>query len=126
MQRDRRILARPRRRQRFDHHARSPACPSCRRGPLLHRQELGAEPQFSQYDHSPARERAESLGAFTIDLPELSPVVMQKVDQTDASFWAAAHNPSFATSAFTRLDRQRLKVWLQTSFDNFTRSGAIL
>jgi hypothetical protein len=86
----------------------------------------GRSRDFSQYERSPTRERADSLGALTIDLPELSPVVMQKVDQTDASFWAAAHNPNFATTAFTRLDRQRLKVWLQTSFDTFARTSAII
>jgi len=84
----------------------------------------GRSKDFSLYERSSARARAESLGAVVIELPELSATVMHKVDQTDASFWAAAHNPDFGGSAFTRLDRQRLKVWLQTSFDQMSRLGA--
>jgi hypothetical protein len=39
---------------------------------------------------------------------------MQKIDRHDASFWAAANNPGFAGGAFTKMDRQRIRVWLES------------
>jgi len=86
----------------------------------------GRSKDFSNFDHSKTRERAEALGAAIIDLPELSASVMQKVDQIDASFWAAAHNPDFAGGSVSRLDRMRLKVWLLASFHQLARLGSLL
>lgn len=51
-----------------------------------------------------------------IDLPELQETAMRKIDRFDASYWAAAHNSVVGADAFTRMDRQRVKVWLQTWF----------
>lgn len=79
---------------------------------------------FTLFDGSAVRRKAESLGAKILDLPALYAPVMQKIDQFDASFWAAAHNPEFAPQAFTRMDRQRLKVWLKAASDQFDRLTA--
>jgi hypothetical protein len=72
---------------------------------------------FSLFERSPTRALAASLGATVLELPELYAPAMQKIDRLDASFWAAVHNPSFGNEAFNRMDRQRIKVWLQSVFD---------
>ena len=51
---------------------------------------------------------------------------MRKVDRSDASFWAAVNNPEFSPDLFTRMDRQRVKVWLQAAFDQFARLGDLV
>lgn len=76
---------------------------------------------FSLFDNSDVRRKAETLGATILELPALYAPVMQKIDQFDASYWAAAHNPEFAPQAFSRMDRQRLKVWLKAASDQFER-----
>jgi hypothetical protein len=77
----------------------------------------GRGKQFSLFDRSPARAEAERLGAAIVDLPELNPAVMQKIDRLDASFWAAVHGTAGGPEGFTRIERQRVKVWLTTAFD---------
>ena len=57
-----------------------------------------------------------------LELPELSPAVMQKIDRWDASFWAAVHGTMRAES-FTRIERQRVKVWLSSAFDQIAKLG---
>jgi hypothetical protein len=81
---------------------------------------LGRGKDFSVFHQSPTHAAALALGALVIELPELLPAAMQKIDRTDASFWAAAHNPLFGAETFSRMDRQRIKVWLQTAMDRLT------
>jgi CO dehydrogenase nickel-insertion accessory protein CooC1 len=81
---------------------------------------LGRGKDFSVFDQSSARTEALERGATVIELPELHAGAMQKIDRWDASFWAAVHNPSFAGEAFTRMDRQRVKVWLQAAMDRLS------
>jgi hypothetical protein len=83
----------------------------------------GRGKDFSLFDGSSTRAKADSLGAVVLELPELQGGAMQKIDRNDASFWAAIHNPSFAGGSFTRMDRQRIKVWLQFVYDQFSRLG---
>lgn len=75
---------------------------------------FGRGRDFSLFEGSPIRARAHALGASVIDLPELQETAMRKIDRLDASYWAAAHNSVVGADAFTRMDRQRVKVWLQT------------
>jgi hypothetical protein len=77
---------------------------------------LGRGKDFSYFDGSAARSKADALGATVVELPELNPGVMQKIDRHDASFWAAVHNPGFASGSFSRMDRQRIRVWLEAVF----------
>jgi hypothetical protein len=83
----------------------------------------GRGKDFSMFDSSPTRAKAEALGAVILEVPELQGGAMQKIDRYDASFWAAIHNPTFAGGSFTRMDRQRIKVWLQFIYDQFSRLG---
>jgi hypothetical protein len=87
---------------------------------------LGRGKDFSIFDGSPIRTKADALGAVVIELPELQPAAMQKIDRADASYWAAASNPTFASGSFSRMDRQRIKVWLQSSYDQLARLGTDL
>jgi hypothetical protein len=84
---------------------------------------LGRGRAFSLFDRSPTRAAAEKLGATIVELPELHGPVMQKIDRQDASFWAAVNGGGSGPDAFSRIDRQRVKVWLNASFDQITRLG---
>jgi hypothetical protein len=77
---------------------------------------------FSLFEQSETRAEAERLGAAVLELPELSPAVMQKIDRWDASFWAAVHG-TIAPDSFTRIERQRVKVWLGGAFDQIAKLG---
>jgi hypothetical protein len=79
---------------------------------------------FSVFDHSPTRAAALALGALVIEVPELHSAAMQKIDRTDASFWAAVNNPALGADTFTRMDRQRIKVWLQAALDHLAPAFA--
>jgi len=60
-----------------------------------------------------------------VELPELHGPVMQKIDRQDASFWAAVNSPTTGPDGFTRMDRQRVKVWLNASFDQISKLGEL-
>ena len=87
---------------------------------------LGRGRDFSLFDESPARAKAVAMGAVVLEIPELQANAMQKIDRADASFWAAARNPTFGEGLFSRLDRQRIKVWLQASYDQLARMADTL
>jgi len=84
---------------------------------------LGRGKDFALYERSPTRATAERLGAAVVELPELHPPAMQKIDRSDASFWAAMNGSGVGPDAFTRMDRQRVKVWLNAGFSQLTRLG---
>jgi hypothetical protein len=86
----------------------------------------GRGKDFGLYDRSPTRGAAERLGAQVVELPELYPPAMQKIDRTDASFWAAMNGGGTGPDAFTRMDKQRVKVWLNAGFDQLTQLGDLL
>jgi hypothetical protein len=48
---------------------------------------------------------------------------MQKIDRLDASFWAAVNGAQSGLGSFTRMDRQRVKVWLTAAFDQLATLG---
>jgi hypothetical protein len=83
----------------------------------------GRGKEFGLFDGSPVRQEAQRLGAAILELPELNPAVMQKIDRLDASFWAAANGSSFGTETFSRIERQRVKVWLTAVYDRIAQLG---
>jgi hypothetical protein len=87
---------------------------------------LGRGKDFSLFDRSATRTKADALEATILELPELNGPAMQKIDRFDASFWAAVNNPALGAEAFTRMDRQRIKIWLQASFDQLSRLRDVL
>ena len=82
----------------------------------------GRAKAFPLFDESPVRAQAAQLGAAVLELPELNTAVMQKIDRWDASFWAAVHG-TMASDSFTRVERQRVKVWLSGAFDQIAKLG---
>lgn len=85
---------------------------------------LGRGKDFSLFERSATCAKAGTLGAIIIELPELLPAAMQKMDRHDASYWAAANNPSFAGGSFSWADRQRIKVWLRFAYAQLERLGS--
>jgi len=83
----------------------------------------GRGKDFTLFERSPVRATCEALGAVILDLPELHPPAMQKIDRLDASFWNAVHGPSTGPDAFTRMDRQRIKVWLLACYQQIDKLG---
>ena len=83
----------------------------------------GRGSDFSLFDRSPTRATADQLGAAVLELPELHGPAMQKIDRRDASFWAAMNAPMTGPDALTRMDRQRVKVWLNGAFDQIAKLG---
>jgi hypothetical protein len=83
----------------------------------------GRGTDFSLFDTSATRATAEHLGAAIFDLPELYAPAMQKIDRRDASFWAAMNDTAAGPDAFTRMDRQRVKVWLNAGYDQLAKLG---
>ncbi len=86
----------------------------------------GRGSDFSLFEGSAVYKAATAQGAWILDLPALHPAAMQKIDRADASFWAAANNPEFGAATFSRMDQQRIKVWLRAVNDQFGRLGAWL
>lgn len=78
---------------------------------------------YALFDASDTRTRALALGAAIIDIPALADTAMRKIDRFDASYWAAAHNDSLGTEGFTKMDRQRIKVWLDATFRQIAQLG---
>jgi hypothetical protein len=72
--------------------------------------------RFDILDASGQRQRAESLGASIIALRKLPDTAMLKIDQQNASFWAALHHPDRAGTGLGLLERQRVKVWLNHAY----------
>lgn len=77
---------------------------------------------FALFDESEAKQKAESLGAKTMDLPGLHPGAMRKIDRVGASLWAAVNNKDEAVGpTLGLLERQRVKVWLGKAYGELDR-----
>jgi hypothetical protein len=83
----------------------------------------GRGKDFSLYNNSTVRATAGRFGAKVLDLPELHAPVMQKMDRLDASFWAAIHGTVGGADGFSRIERQRVRVWLEAAYRELERLG---
>jgi hypothetical protein len=83
----------------------------------------GRGKDFSAYEASNARARAQALGAMVVELPELHAATMRKIDHGSASLWAAAHanKPGLGL-----MDRQRVKVWTNRVYQQLDRVAGAL
>lgn len=79
---------------------------------------MGRGENFDDAKQSPTFEKARARNAKFITLNKLQPRLMQKLDFNDYSFWAAANN----TEAMSITERQRIKVWLNHCFSEFTKA----
>jgi hypothetical protein len=77
----------------------------------------GRGKDFSLFDESEVKTKAESFGAIVLDLPELHGGAMRKIDRVGASLWAAANNKDEAMGpTLGMLERQRVRVWLGKAY----------
>ena len=83
----------------------------------------GRGKDFSAFESSPVRTRAQWLGAAVIELPELHAGTMRKIDHQGTSLWAATHNRD---SGLGLMDRQRVKVWVRRVYQQLDQVSADL
>lgn len=77
---------------------------------------------FTIFDKSAVKPKAEQLGARSIDLKRLYAPVMTKIDANSYSFWAAK-NRSDEADSLGLLERQRLKIWLNHAYGQIDGVG---
>jgi len=61
-------------------------------------------------------ERARTLGARVITLRHLHDTVINKIDATSSSFWAAQNAADKATTGLGLMERQRVKTWMRDTY----------
>ncbi len=88
---------------------------------VLVRNQLRDE-NFSIFDKSEVKQKAEQFGARSIDLKRLHTPVMTKIDHRSHSFWAAK-NRSDDPGSLGLLERQRLKIWLNHAYQQLETIG---
>lgn len=74
----------------------------------------GCGERFDMFHTSSAKQQALALGAYIIELRRLHNPTMQKIDNANASFWAAINSKEGAGLGL--LERQRAKVWLGNAY----------
>lgn len=79
---------------------------------------MGRGENFDAAKQSPTFAKAKERNAKFITLNKLQSRLMQKIDFSNYSFWAAANN----TDAMNITERQRIKVWLNNSFSEFSKA----
>ncbi len=78
---------------------------------------------FDVFEDSGLRERALELGAKIIVLKRLHEVVIAKIDAASTSFWAAKHKSDSDTKSLSLLERQRVKIWLRSAYEQIGSVG---
>lgn len=80
----------------------------------------GRGSNFLLFEESKLRNQIEQTGGDVIELPELHPGSMLKMDSHDKSFWAAIHNSDPDRGpCLTLMQRQRAKVFLRKAHSTF-------
>ncbi len=82
-------------------------------------QNFGRASDFSIFEQSSLKSRANELGALTMSLQKLHEASMRKIDLHNSSFWAAINVKGSGKDALGLLERQRVKVWLQKTYEAF-------
>jgi hypothetical protein len=70
---------------------------------------------FTLFDESEGRRRLGESGGRVVEIPELDPAAMARIDRTCASFWAAAHSTE-GDMALAPMQRQRTRLWLDRCY----------
>jgi hypothetical protein len=78
---------------------------------------------FNILESSGLEERALSLNAKVITLKKLHAPVMTKVDGNSYSFWAATNRDATTENALSLLERQRMKIWLNSAYKEIESAG---
>lgn len=68
---------------------------------------------FSVLEQSGEQARALDLGAQVVSVRHLHDGVINKIDATNSSFWAAKNTSQLDNAGLGLMDRQRVKMWLR-------------
>ena len=80
--------------------------------------------RFSIFENSNAKEKAMAVDAHIIELDQLYPGTMNKIDEINSSFWAAANNREpQAGRCLNLLERRRVKIWLENGYRTLDELG---
>ena len=79
----------------------------------------GRGADFAGFHASAEKKLAEEHGAVIIELRRLHEASMHKIDAHDSSFWSAT-NARGTPAALGLLERQRVKMWLNRTYEDLT------
>jgi hypothetical protein len=88
---------------------------------LVRNQVRGSD--FSVLEQSGEQTRATALGAQLVSLRRLHDGVINKIDATNSSFWAAKNTGALDNAGLGLMDRQRVKMWLRDVYREFDAVG---
>ena len=71
---------------------------------------------FGMLEQSGEQNRAIGFGAHVVSIKHLSDTIIQKIDASSSSFWAAQHDTDKSRTGLGMMDRQRLKMWLRDTY----------
>ena len=71
---------------------------------------------FGMLEQSGEQDRALGFGAVVVSIKHLSDTIIQKIDASSSSFWAAQHDADKSRTGLGMMDRQRLKMWLRDAY----------
>ena len=78
---------------------------------------------FDIFEKSGEKERAAAMNARVITLKRLHEPVINKIDAGSTSFWAAKNKSETDVKGLGLLERQRVKVWLKSAYEEMERVG---
>jgi hypothetical protein len=76
---------------------------------------------FSILRRSGQLERAQAWGADMIAIKRLQDSTLNKIDATSTSFWAATQPEECGGARLGQLERQRLRSWLKSAYEEISR-----
>lgn len=88
---------------------------------LVRNQVRGSD--FSLLEQSGEQARAEALGAQVVSMRHLHDGVINKIDATNSSFWAAKNTGALDNAGLGLMDRQRVKMWLREVYREIDAVG---
>ena len=77
---------------------------------------------FGMLEQSGEQDRALGFGAHVVTIKHLSDSIIQKIDASSSSFWAAQHDADKSRTGLGMMDRQRLKMWLRDAYQQIDRA----
>lgn len=78
---------------------------------------------FDLFESSPEKERLLELKGRVLNLRRLHEPVINKIDAHSTSFWAAQNRSEDGHHALGILERQRVKVWLRSAYEEMDRAN---
>jgi hypothetical protein len=77
--------------------------------------------EFAILRQSGQLERAQGWGAEVITVKRLQEATVTKIDANSSSFWAASQSDDKSGARLGLLERQRLRNWLKSAYDEIAR-----